>query len=601
MTAPGGARSHGGVPEIASRQFVALLQKALAKGGRLSSSDVQALEAASAKIGKAYEKQAAIGLLALLKHDRELDAFEVAPARKALGVLLGVSSGRLPADLERVLTHAVPAANVKVKHYELAFDFSKDGPSFPARAVVTLERPARGTSILEVDPERLSISAVSVNGQAVPFEVKAGRLYVDAPGAKALDISYRVKPQDVRGGAGADGAYGLIRDKYAGRLWTLTWPYNTGALFPSNSHPSDGATARVTLKVEAGYTAYASGNPVAGTNTFEMKAQAPAYSVALYASPGFKKEHAGYAHGGVEVSGLALENAVPPATREAYRKAAISALDYFTGWLGQYDYGNTLALVELPGGLGGMEHTSAVAIMLGNARSPELARETAVHETAHHWFGDNIRIASWGDFWMSEGFTNYATYRFFGATEGEAKYRQLLARAKADVRAALAHNPHALSADAHTDVNEIFDDVPYEMGPWILRMLEVKLGRPAFDALLKDWFHAHRQKAVSTEDFVKFAKAKTGQDFSSFFREWNAITCVPQLDGEVKLSGTKARVTLKAPAGTPDLEVPLRLEGEGGQAKVVTVKPGQALELDVGFPVQRFTWDPDVTVLADVR
>jgi hypothetical protein len=60
-------------------------------------------------------------------------------------------------------------------------------------------------------------------------------------------------------------------------------------------------------------------------------------------------------------------------------------------------------------------------------------------------------------------------------------------------------------------------------------------------------------------------------------------------------------VTLKAPAGTPDLEVPLRLEGEGGQAKVVTVKPGQALELDVGFPVQRFTWDPDVTVLADVR
>ncbi|MCC6334424.1 MAG: hypothetical protein IT380_10610 [Myxococcales bacterium] len=64
---------------------------------------MQALTQASAKIGKAHEKQATDGLLALLKHDRELDAFEVTPAKKALGV----SSGWLPADLEKVLTHAV--------------------------------------------------------------------------------------------------------------------------------------------------------------------------------------------------------------------------------------------------------------------------------------------------------------------------------------------------------------------------------------------------------------------------------------------------------------------------------------------------------------
>lgn len=590
------------MPEIASRQFAALFQQVVAKGGRLAPKDVQALERASLQIHHAHEREAAVGLMALLRHDRELDGFEVAPAKKALGVLLGVSSRRLPADLERVLTHAVPAANVKVKHYELTFDFSKDGASFPARAVVTLERAAKGSSILEVDPERLSIGGVTVNGRAVPFEVKDGRLHVDAPGAKALDITYRVKPQDIRGNAGADTAYGLIRDKYADRMWTLTWPYNTGALFPSNSHPSDGATAKVTLKVEAGHTALASGNPVAGTSTFEMKAQAPAYSVAVYSSPGFKHEHAGHAHAGVEVNGVGLENAIPQATRDAYRKAAISAVDYFTGWLGQYDYGNTLALVELPGGLGGMEHTSAVAIMLGNARDPALARETAVHETAHHWFGDNIRIASWGDFWMSEGFTNYATYRFFGATEGEAKLHQLLDRAKGEVRSALADNPHALAAEAHTDVNEIFDNIPYEMGPWILRMLEAKVGQPAFDALLKDWFHANRQKAVSTQDFVKFARAKTGQDFTTFFKEWNTITQVPRLDGQVTLSGTKASVSLEAPAGTPSgIELPLRLEGDGGKTKLVTVKPGDRLEVDAGFPVKRFTWDPARTVLADVR
>lgn len=588
------------MPEIASREFARLFQAALTKGGRLSASQLQALETTRARIMKPNERAAADGLLSLLRHDRELDAFEVAPAKKALGVLVGVSSGPLPADLEKVLTHAVPAANVKVKDYDLTFDFSKDAPSFPARAVITLERAAGKDAILEVDPERLTIESVKVGGRDVPFTLKDGRLHVSAQGAKALEVQYRVKPQDVRGNA--DGAYGLIRDKYAGRMWSLTWPYNTGALFPSNSHPSDGATTKVTLKVEAGDVGLATGNRQGSTSTFVSGAQAPAYAVAVYASEHYQVESAGHSQGGVGVSGLGLGDAIPKEIRDGYRKAAVSALDFFTGWLGQYDYGNSLALVELPGGLGGMEHTSAVAIMLGNASDPETARETAVHETAHHWFGDNIRIASWGDFWMSEGFTNFATYRFFRQAEGEAKYQDLLTRAKGEVRGALASNPHALSAPAHTDVNEIFDSIPYEMGPWMLRMLEGKLGTPKLDALLKDWFHQMRQKAVSTDDFVKFAKAKTGEDFGAFFREWNSITAVPRFDGEVKLAGAKATISLDQPRGVPSgIEVPLRLEGEGGRSKTVLVKPGDRLELDAGFPLERFTWDPEVTVLADVR
>ena len=499
-----------------------------------------------------------------------------------------------------MLTYAVPAANVKVDNYDLTFDFSKDAPDFAARAVITLEKKATKDSILEVDPEQLTIQSVKVAGKDVPFTVKDGRLHVTAPGAKALEIDYRVKPQDVRGNA--DTAYGLIRDKYAGRMWSLTWPYNTGALFPSNSHPADGATTKVTLKVEAGSVGLATGNRQGTTSTFVSGAQAPAYAVAVYDSKQYQVDRAGTSRDGVAVSGLGLRNAIPKDIRDAYRKEAIGALDYFTQWLGQYDYGNSLALVELPGGLGGMEHTSAVAIMLGNASDKDTARETAVHETAHHWFGDNIRIGSWGDFWMSEGFTNYATYRYFRQAEGEAKYFKLLDGAKDEVRGALVDNPHALSAPAHTDVNEIFDSIPYEMGPWMLRMLEVKLGTPQFDSLLKEWFHQMRQKSVTTDDFVRFAKAKTGQDFGAFFKEWNAITAVPKFDGEVKLSGQRASVSLSKPASIPSgIEVPLRLEGEGGKAKTVLVRPGDKVDVDAGFPVRKFTWDPERTVLADVR
>ena len=203
---------------------------------------------------------------------------------------------------------------------------------------------------------------------------------------------------------------------------------------------------------------------------------------------------------------------------------------------------------------------------------------------------------------MSEGFTNYATYRFFRAEQGEAKYMSLLDRSKLELRDALEANPHALSAPANVDVNEIFDSVPYEMGPWMLRMMEVKLGTPKMDTLLKDWFQANRQKTVTTDQFVAFAKQKTGTDFGTFFKEWNQVTAVPSFHADVKLAGSKVKVTLaaanKAPKG---LELPLVLEGDGGKTKTVMVDPTKPFEVDAGFPVKRTKWDPERTVLAFVR
>ena len=582
------------MPDIASRKFVETFQRAFAKSGRLSDTDLKALQAAQRSITNVTDRAAAESVMAMLKHDRELDSFEVAPMKKALGVLVGVTNGPLPADLAKVLEHAVPQANVSVKHYELSFDVSGKGPDFPARAVVELDRKAKGEVILEANPERLKVSSVKVGGHEVPFTLKDGRIHVTAPGAKALEVSYTVKAVDK-----GDDAYGLIKDKYSGRMWTMTWPYNTGSLFPSNSAPSDGVTTRVTVKVGQGFEAVGTGTRAAD-GSFATRSQSPAYAFAFYAAKDFQLGDAGSSQDGVAVSGFGT-TAVPRALRDAYLKTAKDSLDFYSKWLGKFDYGDTLKLVELEGGLGGMEHTGAVAIMLSSAKDPDYGKETAAHETAHHWFGDNVRIADWGDFWMSEGFTNYATYRFFRADQGEAKYLSLLDRAKLELRDALEANPHALSAPTNTDVNEIFDSVPYEMGPWMLRMMEAKLGTPKMDSLLKDWFQANRQKTVSTEQFVAFAKQKTGTDFGPFFKEWNSLTAVPSFHADVKLAGSKVQVKLAAATKGPrGIELPLVLEGDGGRTKTVMVDPSRPFEVDAGFPVRRTKWDPERTVLAFV-
>ncbi len=429
----------------------------------------------------------------------------------------------------------------------------------------------------------------------MPFQIRDGRLLVDAPKAASLDIAYTVKAVD----ADSREAYGLVRDKYTGRIWTLTWPYNTGALFPSNSLPADGATARVTVRVADGATAIAPG--ARKGSSFSLDAETPAYAIGFYAATDFELGNAGRSKDGVRVSGAGIADEVPKRIRDAYRKTAREALDFYSDWLGAYDFGPSLRLVEVEGELGGMEHASAVAIMLGAAKDPEYSKETAAHEVAHHWFGDNLRIEHWGDFWMSEGFTNYATYRFFRHADGDQKFFAFLDRARDEVRDALKQNPHALIAPPHTDVNEIFDSVPYEMGAWMLRMIEARLGTERFDALLRDWFRSRRGRAVSTADFVAFARAKTKENLKPFFDAWNRITAVPSFDAAVQVDGSTVEVSMKAKTDFPEgLKLPLVVEGHNGQRKTFRVDPSRHATFDAGFAVRSYRWDPERTVMAYV-
>jgi len=154
------------VPSLHPKAFQVAFEKTLGRSARLSAEDVALLEKKAKALKDPKEKSAAAEVLALVQHDRILDENEVEPARQALCKLLGVSPSRLPAPLERALARAVPVPNVRVADYDLAFDFSKDAPSFPAKAVITLEKPSASKRlILEIDPDRLTIDDVRGMGR----------------------------------------------------------------------------------------------------------------------------------------------------------------------------------------------------------------------------------------------------------------------------------------------------------------------------------------------------------------------------------------------------------------------------------------------------
>ena len=93
---------------------------------------------------------------------------------------------------------------------------------------------------------------------------------------------------------------------------------------------------------------------------------------------------------------------------------------FFSEKFGPYPFpDDKFALAETP--IWGMEHATVIAY--GNS-FPDAIRDTGavdpyelrnklydyvlVHEAAHEWWGNAISAASWGDFWLHEGFSTYA-------------------------------------------------------------------------------------------------------------------------------------------------------------------------------------------------
>ena len=91
-------------------------------------------------------------------------------------------------------------------------------------------------------------------------------------------------------------------------------------------------------------------------------------------------------------------------------------LDYLSGIFGPYPmeaFG--LYVVNLPR-LGFALETNTMSIFAPNM----LDDLVLMHELAHHWIGNDVRLASWQDIWLNEGFATYTEVLWIEHTRGAA-------------------------------------------------------------------------------------------------------------------------------------------------------------------------------------
>uniref|UniRef100_A0A671RI90 Aminopeptidase B n=1 Tax=Sinocyclocheilus anshuiensis TaxID=1608454 RepID=A0A671RI90_9TELE len=138
--------------------------------------------------------------------------------------------------------------------------------------------------------------------------------------------------------------------------------------------------------------------------------------------------------------------------------------------------------------------------------------DVIVHEICHSWFGNLVTNATWGDFWLNEGFTMYAQRRVCRELYGEAYTCLEAATGKALLRQHMDNtgedhplNKLRVKIEPGVDPDDTYNDTPYEKGFCFVSYLAHLAGdQSRFDAFLKAYVDKFKFRSVLAEDALEF-------------------------------------------------------------------------------------------------
>lgn len=202
----------------------------------------------------------------------------------------------------------------------------------------------------------------------------------------------------------------------------------------------------------------------------------------------------------------------------------VRCLEFYESYFGipyPLDTLDTIAIPDFESGA--MENWGAItyresAILVDDAHSSLSNKQWVAivicHELAHQWFGNLVTMEWWTDLWLNEGFASYIEYLAADHLFPEWKlWEQFVAIDHAiALRLDSLKTTHPIEVDVHdpSEISEIFDEISYQKGAAVIRMLAGYLGQEDFRKGLSYYLKKHSYKNTSTihlwEAFEKISK-----------------------------------------------------------------------------------------------
>jgi tricorn protease interacting factor F2/3 len=435
---------------------------------------------------------------------------------------------------------------MKIKNYQIELDFDLEKKIYEGKEKIFLNLDKE--DLIKIDSVDLKIKELKVNDKDVDFEVAQDKILIKngfQKGENIIFINFEGELKEVLGGIYLSKYKDKEEEKYL--ITTQFEPIEARKAFPCFDDPDKKATFDLTLIFPKDLKAISNTLPIEEEILGEKKKvifeTSPKMSTyLLYIGIGdfyFLED---------KYKDVLIRVAFTPKEKLEGAKFALENCKKFLSYLEEYfnvPYPlKKLDLIAIPDfAAGAMENWGAITfrenlLLVFEGITPQSAKEriceVIAHELVHMWFGNLVTMKWWDDLWLNESFATYLAYKavnhFYPEWRILDKYivDEVFSALNAD--ALISSHPIKVEVKDPNESTEIFDEISYEKGGSVLRMIENYLGEEKFRDGLRNYIKKFSYQNAQAEDLWNSLEEASQVNVKEIMKDYLEKTGFPQVE-----------------------------------------------------------------------
>jgi aminopeptidase N len=418
-----------------------------------------------------------------------------------------------------------------VEHYDLDVQYDPATDVLTGVAAihaVTTER----LSSFNLDFEGMEVRSISVDGVDAAWTRDAGELTVTPEGSLkegrtfTAVVRYDGIPQPITDAFGVSGFMhtddGVI---VAGQ------PHVAATWFPSNDHPRDAASVSVSATVPTGLEALSNGvlrdhTTQDGWTTWSWHADEPMATYLVTLAVG-EFDVRDYRTGGIrywdaldpDLFTLDLDPATQGPSAGEVAEGSLARqpeiIDFLSGIFVPYPFRSAGGIVDdLPEFRFALETQTRPVYASAFFTDSINGDRVVVHELAHQWTGDLLRLHAWQHIWLNEGFATYTEWLWLeheGLSTPQEQFQNVAENAPPEFWQTTIGAPAG---------DQLFGIAVYYRGAMTLQALRQTVGDEVFFQIVEEWVSSQAGGTVTTDEFIRLAEKVSGMQLDDLFDTW---------------------------------------------------------------------------------
>ncbi|GAB1864921.1 Aminopeptidase [Camponotus japonicus] len=161
------------------------------------------------------------------------------------------------------------------------------------------------------------------------------------------------------------------------------------------------------------------------------------------------------------------------------------------------------------------------------------------HELAHMWFGNLVTLSWWNDLWLNEGFATYMSYKSADEILPNQKYMEQFSinviHKVMITDAKLSSHPIIQNVKNPDEITSFFDEISYQKGASIIRMMENFIGDDFYYAIIS-YLDKYAYRNAETVDLFNVLQNTNDLNITAIMDTWLRQEGYPVINVERQLN-----------------------------------------------------------------